>query len=203
MSELSDKVREILGERGPLTTGQLLAAVNEEGIAATAEQLTEVLGAESTAGTIEVVQEMHTATFPMGYPKWALAGTTAGVLRWEKPPRAESYEEWASYQADSAPPGTYMPNMDDDWKAAWKAKMLGQRSGDLRTEIRKSTGIRHAGSVQFKLVAHENGDVEISANGVAGFTAKSYGELDQAVREAQQAMRAWRRAHPREETVAI
>lgn len=204
VTELDGKIREILAVRGPLTTGQVLAAMNEEGIAVTAEQLIALLKTGSAAGAIEVVQGVRTATFPVGYPRWQIAsGQAPGVLAWGKPPQAESYEQWASYQADSAPPGTYTPNMPDDWKRRWKAKMLGQRSGDLRVEVRKSTGVRHAGSVQVLVVAHENGDVLMSMNGQAGFTAETFAELHQAVEEARTAMRNWRKAHPREETVAI
>jgi hypothetical protein len=119
-----------------------------------------------------------------------------GVLEWGNAPRAEPYEQWAAYQADSAPPGTYMPNMDDDWKARWKAVMAGQRSGPLRVEVRKTTSITRGSSVQVLLIAYEDGDVELSMNGRAGFSAQDFARLHVAVAEARQAMASWREAHP-------
>lgn len=119
--------------------------------------------------------------------------TTAGrVLVWGKPPRLQSPEEWASYEADGAPPGTYQPNMDDEWKLMWKAKLVGQRSGKLRVEIRKSTDVSHAGSVQLVLVVFEDRGVIMSANGRAGFSSHDWWELTTAVSEAISAMALWR-----------
>lgn len=118
--------------------------------------------------------------------------TGAGVLTWNRPRRAVPHEEWASYQADSAPPGTYQPNMDDEAKLAWKAKLLGQRSDKLRVEIRKSTDVSHAGSVQLVLVVFEDGSVVMSANGRAGFSSSEWWELTTAVGEARSAMELWR-----------
>jgi hypothetical protein len=116
----------------------------------------------------------------------------AGVLEWGRPPRLQSHEEWASYQADSAPPGTWQPNMDDDWKLKWKAKLLGQKSDKLRVEIRKSTDVTHAGSVQLVLVVFEDGGVVMSANGRAGFSRNDWWELTTAVGEALSAIELWR-----------
>lgn len=114
------------------------------------------------------------------------------VLNWGSPPRQLSHEEWASYEADSAPPGTYQPNMDDEWKLAWKAKLQGQKSGKLRVEIRKSTDVTHAGSVQLVVVVFEDESVVMSANGRAGFSKIEWWELCTAVSEAVSAMRLWR-----------
>lgn len=125
------------------------------------------------------------------------------VLTWEKPPKAEPYEEWAQYQADDAPPGTYAPNMDADWKSKWKAKLCGQRSGELRVEIRKSFCIERSGSVQGKFIVNEDGTMLVSMNGTAGFTDQDIADLFTAITEARDMMKRWRRAHPREETVAL
>ena len=114
------------------------------------------------------------------------------VLTWDKPAQAKSYEEWASYQADSAPPGTYQPNMSDSAKEMWKAKLCGQRGGQLYVEIRKSVGVQHSGSVQVKIVVHEDGFVQTSMNGTAGWSQQEFLELGQAVEEARHAMAAYR-----------
>src|SRR5689334_9668258 len=34
----------------------------------------------------------------------------AQLLAWDKPPQAQPHSEWAEYEADGAPPGTYQPN---------------------------------------------------------------------------------------------
>lgn len=128
------------------------------------------------------------------------AGDEPMVLTWERPPKAETYEDWAAWQADSAPPGTWVPNMDDAWKLKWKAKMAGQRSGDLRVEIRKSTGVRHAGSVQVLIIVSEEGTVTVSMNGAAGFSGEDWQQMYSAVAEARRAITRFRAAHPKEET---
>jgi hypothetical protein len=126
------------------------------------------------------------------------AGADVMVLTWEKPPQAEPYEQWAACQADSAPPGTYAPNMDDGWKLRWKAKMRGLRKGDLRVEIRKSTGVRHAGSVQVLIIVGEDGTVCMSMNGAAEFSRDDWQQLFSAVAEARRAMVRFRSVHPAE-----
>jgi hypothetical protein len=204
MSELAEAVRRIIAETGPVTTGDLLARVHEAGLrAATPEQLIGLLEAGKAQGIFAVSVERRAGTFSLGYPQWRLTGQSLAngqcrepVLVWDKPPKAESYEDWASYQADSAPPGTYVPNMNDDWKRAWKATMAGQRSRDLRIEVRKSVQVRHAGSVQVKAVVYETGDVLMSMNGVAGFSPAAWAELQQAVTEAHDAMRSYRAVYP-------
>lgn len=119
-----------------------------------------------------------------------------GVLDWGKPPQAQPHEEWAAYEADGAPPGTYQPNMDDAWKERWKAKLLGQRSDELRVEIRKSTSVSRAGSVQVKIIVFEDGSVLMSMNGTASLSADDFTSMYLAVGEARLAMSAWRKEHP-------
>lgn len=125
------------------------------------------------------------------------------VLTWEIPPKAVPHEEWAKYEADSAPPGTYVPNMDAEWMAKWKAKLYGTRSGELRTEIRKTFSITRGSSVQGKFVVYEDGTMQVSMNGTAGFTEQDAADFFAAIAEARDMMGRWRRAHPREETVAL
>jgi hypothetical protein len=113
------------------------------------------------------------------------------VLRWDKPAQAEPYETWAEYQPDGGPPGAWVPNMSYADQHAWKAKLCGQKSGDLRTEVRKSVG-----PVQVKIVIYETGQVITSQNGTAEWTAAEWEQLPLAVAEAREAMGAWRREHP-------
>ena len=117
---------------------------------------------------------------------------TGRVLEWGKPPQVQTPQEWASYQADSAPPGTWQPNMDEQWKLRWKAKLLGQKSGKLRVEIRKSTDVSHAGSVQVVMIVFEDGSVVMSMNGRAGFDREGFWALTAAVSEATSAMQLYR-----------
>lgn len=120
-----------------------------------------------------------------------------GVLEWGTAPKAEPYEQWARYQADDAPPGTYAPNMDDDWKSRWKARMAGQKSGALRVEVRKTTSITRGSSVQVLVIVHEDGSVQMSMNGTAEITAADLTDMYLGVAEARQAMTTWRAEHPR------
>lgn len=134
--------------------------------------------------------------------RWVLGSAT--ILRWDKPPRELPHAEWASYQADSAPPGTYVPNMPDDWKRSWKAKLCGQRSARydrLRVEIRKTVTAGH-NYAQVLIVVMHDGRVRLSANGTADFTQREFAELQLAVAEAREAMRAYERAHPLQKVAA-
>lgn len=124
------------------------------------------------------------------------------VLTWEMPPRAVPVEEWKAYEADGAPPGTYQPNMNREWQERWKAKMAGQRGDELRVEIRKSTSVSRAGSVQVKIIAYEDGSVNMSMNGTASLSADDFTNMYLAVGEARLAMTAWRKEHPAAEQEA-
>jgi len=113
------------------------------------------------------------------------------ILEWGAVPRAVPPDEHQAYSGGGIP-GAYAPNMDDEWKLKWKAKLLGQKSDKLRVEIRKSTDVSHAGSVQLVLVVFEDQSVVMSANGRAGFDRTGWWELTTAVSEAVSAMQLWR-----------
>ncbi len=203
MSDLGAVVRGIMTGRGPVTVNELFTLVLGEGISTSMEDVAAVLAMGRAQGEFEVSVERHAGALSAGYPCWRMKGQEPApgqcrepVLVWGKPPQAEAYEDWAAYQADSAPHGTYQPNMPDDWKRTWKAKMTGQRGRYLAVEVRKSVQVRHAGSVQVKIVVHEGGDVLMSMNGVAGFSPVAWAELNQAVTEAHAAMAMYRKAHP-------
>src|SRR3954451_18558128 len=75
------------------------------------------------------------------------------VLMWDKPEKVMTTEEWQSISADSAPPGVYVPNMSDDDKQRWKAKLVGKRAGYPHVEIRKTD----RGCVQILLIVSLGG----------------------------------------------
>lgn len=120
-----------------------------------------------------------------------------GVLEWRTAPRAEPPEKRAEWYGGGIP-GAYAPSMDDDWRGRWKARLLGQRSGGLRVEVRKTTCIRRGSSVQVLVIACEDGTVRMSMNGTAELSALDFARMHVAVAEARQAMAAWRGAHPQE-----
>lgn len=125
-------------------------------------------------------------------------GAYAPLLEWGDAPRAETPEERAKYWGGGVP-GAYAPNMDADWMARWKARMPGMTkagSRPLRVEIRKTTCITRGSSVQVLLIVHEDGEVQLSMNGTAGFTAEGFAQMTRAVQEARAAMAAWRAEHP-------
>lgn len=61
------------------------------------------------------------------------------ILMWDKPPRVMSKDAWKGITADGATPGTYVPNMSDADREAWKAKLVGITKDNPRVEIRKTT----------------------------------------------------------------
>lgn len=62
------------------------------------------------------------------------------IVKWDKPKKAMSKEEWSSISADSAPPGVYTPNMSQKDRETWKGTVAGQRTGHLQVELRKTFG---------------------------------------------------------------
>lgn len=110
------------------------------------------------------------------------------VLEWGKPPKAMSSAQWAAISADGAPPGVYTPNMSQEWAQKWKARMTGQRGGGngLKVEVRKTAG------AQVLLVIHEDGWVQLSANGQSSFSPQDWQDLSAVAAEARQAMREHR-----------
>jgi hypothetical protein len=100
-----------------------------------------------------------------------------GVLRWDKPVRAMTDEEWRAISADSAPPGVYVPNMSQADRLAWKARAI--RGKDTRVEIRKSTQ-----ATQVLIIVRRGPQVRMSMNGPAEFTVTEWYELGRVVAEA-------------------
>lgn len=61
------------------------------------------------------------------------------VLEWNKPKKAQPVEDWKTQSFDGGPDGGFIPNMDDEDRYKWKAKLTGQKLGFPQVEIRKST----------------------------------------------------------------
>lgn len=113
------------------------------------------------------------------------------VLSWDKPERAVSTEEWASWQADSAPPGTYVPNMSDADVRKWKAKRVGFKAGHPQIEIRKDSTVivvSLGGGYKYKYYTPDETkgtNVHIATAGPIRWTFEEFTELQQAVDEAR------------------
>lgn len=119
------------------------------------------------------------------------------ILRWDRPAQVMPREEHEKlYGGDDAPPGAYQPNMSEPDMRSWKAKLCGQRSGDLRVEIRKSAGAGTGyGLVQVLIVVTEE-HVRMSMNGTATLTADEFRDLQHAVAEARLALSSFRLTLP-------
>lgn len=112
------------------------------------------------------------------------------ILSLEKPaklmPTAEHND---TYQSDTNIAGTYVPNMSEEDRKKWKAKVI-KRGDDPRVEIRKTVyghrkDPRFAGYAQVLLIVRPDGSVVMSANGKICFDAPTFQEFKQAVDEAQ------------------
>lgn len=122
------------------------------------------------------------------------------ILKWDKPEQVMSKESWQGISADGAPPGVYCPNMSDEDQQAWKAKLVGKRSGIKQVEIRKTT----SNHTQMLLIVSNDGfrrkvdhwhpdgkefpgrNVRISLNGPAAFTFEEMEQMALAIEEARQ-----------------
>lgn len=109
------------------------------------------------------------------------------VLSWDKPKKARSAAEHAAtYSADGAPPGVYVPNMSDADAQRWRAKLIGGENP--RVEIRKTLD-----GTQIKIVVTKEGRrnesvVTMSMNGPALFDETAWIELQWAIVEAGNAL---------------
>lgn len=114
------------------------------------------------------------------------------ILRWDKPPRVESVEDWKSIQADSAPPGTYQPNMSDEDAQTWRAELKGKTTDHCVVEIRRRVGgallvvkVARDGVIRDKYGYHYTGDIALSLNGTGYLTFEEWRELGQCIEEAR------------------
>lgn len=128
------------------------------------------------------------------------------ILNWNKPVKvASSAEHIATEGFDGGPAGGYVPNMSEEDKLKWKAKLVGKTTNHPQVEIRKSFD-----RVQFTMIVslgngytykyykpdvapgnyyHTKGvNVHIAANGGVQMTFDQMSELQQAVQEAKEVL---------------
>lgn len=121
------------------------------------------------------------------------------ILMWDKPKKLRSTESHNRiYSSDAEVAGTYVPNMSETDKEAWKAKHI-KSDDDPRVEIRKTvvgtdpaTAIRNKKrgwtgygtvSAQLLIVVRTSG-VVMSANCRMAFDFQTWDDLQTAVGEA-------------------
>jgi len=115
------------------------------------------------------------------------------ILCFDKPKKLRSTEEHnETYQSDTNIAGTYVPNMSEEDKLKWKAKLI--KGDDPRVEIRKTVSghepyIRWPHSAQILIIVRPS-LVVMSANSRMIFDSQTWIELAQAVAEAQEKLRA-------------
>jgi len=107
------------------------------------------------------------------------------ILLWEKPKRKMPVEEWKKISADSAPPGVYTPNMSDEDKMRWKAKLI--KGDKLRVEVRKTFKGPHAYAQAlfvFSPLEGKNGGITtISTNGKISMTLDDFMDFGKVLAE--------------------
>jgi hypothetical protein len=159
----------------------LLALLRGKGLIAERETIRKILAQDERDGL---------AVFEDG--RWKKAAPKQRLLRWNKPPKERPAEEHSKlYGADDAPPGAYVPNMPEEWRGTWKAKLCGQRSEglrELRVEIRRSFDGEHYRHAELVLKVYASGQVLMSMNGTAEFQRQDIGELPLVINEAREAM---------------
>lgn len=111
-----------------------------------------------------------------------------GVLRWDRPAKVMSTEEWQAISADGAPPGVYTPNMSPADRLTWKAKLIG--GANPRVEIRKTAVNTDRRNHAQLLIIVDADSVRMSANATVDLHTTEFDELTQAVQEARTALAA-------------
>lgn len=62
------------------------------------------------------------------------------ILCWDKPKKVMTAKQREdTYSSDCGVPGTFVPNMSDDDRGRWKAKLVGHKAGHPQVEIRKDS----------------------------------------------------------------
>lgn len=110
------------------------------------------------------------------------------VLSWDKPtPLHDPKEHAEMYQADSAPPGVYQPNMSLEDQMKWKAKKTGYKAGRPQIEIRRNglviiVALKHHTYKYCNRVPHQ---LHISMNGPMHWSFEELDQMCEAIREAK------------------
>jgi hypothetical protein len=109
------------------------------------------------------------------------------ILSFDKPKKVLTDEQWQKISADGAPAGVYTPNMTDEDKQRWKAKLI--KGKDARIEIRKCfMGLSYYAQVcivVYKNSSEDFADVVISTNGKIGASFSQIEEMHSAINEAK------------------
>lgn len=118
------------------------------------------------------------------------------ILSFDKPQKLRSTAAHnATYVADSAPPGAYVPNMSQEDRLKWKAKHFNEGKENARIEISKSfqwtNGLRHPDCVNYYaqtkiIVQKQEPRIIISSNGKVAMTAQDFNNFQTAINEALQ-----------------
>jgi len=107
------------------------------------------------------------------------------ILSFDKPKKLCSTEQHnEDHQSDSGIAGTYVSNMSEADKLAWKAKHI--KGADPRVEIRKTLSSEQ-GYAQVLLMVRTSG-VVMSANGRMVFSIRDWHDLQHAVVEAAEVL---------------
>jgi hypothetical protein len=113
------------------------------------------------------------------------------ILSFEKPKKVMTDKQYASITADGAPPGVYTPNMSEEDKERWKAKLI--KGKDVRVEIRKTfQGLGYYAQVciiVYKDTAEEFPDVVVSTNGKIGASFQEMEEMNAVINEAKEILK--------------
>lgn len=115
------------------------------------------------------------------------------VLSWEKPKPARSHRDHVALNSsDCGVPGTYQPNMSQEDRLRWKAKLVGKRRKRLQVEIRRnSTVIIVGGPDGYMYKRYDNTTpwaIHIATAGALVLSAQDWADLQRAVMEARMAL---------------
>jgi hypothetical protein len=134
------------------------------------------------------------------------------ILEWNKPEKISTTQQWADNNGfEDGPRGGYVPNMAEEDKKKWKAKLVGKTTLFPQVEIRKSLGgvnmtiivsLGRGYNYKFyKATGHENingsgaktegVNVHIALNGGAQLTFEQMAEMGLAVKEAKEKLEAF------------
>lgn len=122
------------------------------------------------------------------------------ILYWDKPaPIMSAEERAATYVADSAPPGVYVPNMSREDALRWKAKLTGHKAKPPhpQVEIRRAGlviivslggGYRYKfyGDPKRPYLATDGVNIHLASSGPQQMTFDSFAEMVQAIAEARE-----------------
>lgn len=106
------------------------------------------------------------------------------MIKWDKPKKVRSTKEHnETYMSDSGVAGTYVPNMSEDDKQAWKGKHINKGKDNARVEVRKTFSSRD-NYAQMLMVITKGEGVTISANGKMDMTFEELKEFNEVINEA-------------------